>query len=271
TPRHRRRHRGRGAPAVRDRGGVPRGAARGRDRLRPPLHRENHRPNRRLGSAVGRVSCRTVAWLRRGRAMSHSTTEPAVTTGEITSADGTRIGYRILGSGPGVVLLHGAMSSGYHHLHLARLLADRFTAYLPDRRGRGLSGPYRPDDGLDTEVEDLAALLADPARAGATLARFERALAAGDVNRALAIAMKGAQMGLALLRAMPDALLVRLTAMAMRAESRKPSEYVPMSVLAPALRHDLRVVATLSGQPRRFSAITADVLLDRKSTRLNSS
>ncbi|MFS8480233.1 MAG: alpha/beta hydrolase [Micromonosporaceae bacterium] len=193
--------------------------------------------------------------------MSHSTTEPAVTTGEITSADGTRIGYRILGSGPGVVLLHGAMSSGYHHLHLARLLADRFTAYLPDRRGRGLSGPYRPDDGLDTEVEDLAALLADPAQARATLARFERALAAGDVNRALAIAMKGAQMGLALLRAMPDALLVRLTAMAMRAESRKPSEYVPMSVLAPALRHDLRVVATLSGQPRRFSAITADVLL----------
>jgi pimeloyl-ACP methyl ester carboxylesterase len=227
-------------------------------------------------------------------------TDPAVTTGEVISADGTTIGYRMLGSGPRVALVHGAMSSGYHHLQLARLLADRFTVYLPDRRGRGRSGPYRPHDDLDTEVEDLAALLehgdidnvfglssgadicleaalrlprirrvaayepawfADPAEARTTLDRFERALADGDVSRALAIAMKGAQMGPAFLRAMPDALLSRLIAMAMKAEARKPSEYVPMSQLAPALRYDLRIVATVSGSARRFSAITAEVLL----------
>src|SRR5512147_686291 len=86
-------------------------------------------------------------------------TSPA--TGQVTSADGTVIGYRQLGHGhgPGLVVLHGSMSSGYYHLELAQLLADAFTVYLPDRRGRGLSGPYRPGDSIDTETGDLDAVL----------------------------------------------------------------------------------------------------------------
>jgi len=65
-----------------------------------------------------------------------------VTTGHVEAADGTRIGYRRLGVGPGVIVLHGGMNSSQHMLKLGRGLADAFTVYLPDRRGRGMSGSF---------------------------------------------------------------------------------------------------------------------------------
>jgi pimeloyl-ACP methyl ester carboxylesterase len=84
----------------------------------------------------------------------------AYATGSVVSGDGTVIGYRELGRGPGIVLVHGTASSGHNHLELAAALAEAFTVIVPDRRGRGLSGAYREDDGIDQEVEDLDALLA---------------------------------------------------------------------------------------------------------------
>jgi pimeloyl-ACP methyl ester carboxylesterase len=77
----------------------------------------------------------------------------------VTSADGTTIGYRQLGRGPGLVLLHGMMESAHSHIQLAEALADTFTVHLPDRRGRGRSGPHRADHVIAREVEDLDALL----------------------------------------------------------------------------------------------------------------
>jgi pimeloyl-ACP methyl ester carboxylesterase len=91
----------------------------------------------------------------------NTTRTPALTTGSVASRDGTRIGYLRLGQGPAVVLLHGSMESARSHIGLAAALADAFTVYLPDRRGRGLSGPAGPDYGVRTEVEDLAAVLAE--------------------------------------------------------------------------------------------------------------
>lgn len=73
------------------------------------------------------------------------TTQHPYATGTVTSKDGTTIGYRQLGQGPGVVMLHGAMESAQSHMQLATALADAFTVYLPDRRGRGLSGPFGAD------------------------------------------------------------------------------------------------------------------------------
>src|SRR3954470_3608775 len=81
------------------------------------------------------------------------------TTGAVTSRDGTPIGYRRLGQGPGVVLLHGAMESAHSHMQLAAALADAFTVYLPDRRGRGRSGPYSADYSIQKDIEDMDALL----------------------------------------------------------------------------------------------------------------
>ena len=83
-----------------------------------------------------------------------------VDTAAVTSADGTTIGYRSFGAGPPLLVLHGAMQSALSHRDLAGALADRFTVVLPDRRGRGASGPFGADWSLDREVEDVAALLA---------------------------------------------------------------------------------------------------------------
>jgi pimeloyl-ACP methyl ester carboxylesterase len=84
-----------------------------------------------------------------------------MTAGSVTSRDGTSVGYLRLGQGPAVVLLHGSMESAGSHTRLALALADAFTVYLPDRRGRGMSGPYPSGYGMRTEVEDLQAVLAE--------------------------------------------------------------------------------------------------------------
>src|SRR5207248_911097 len=84
----------------------------------------------------------------------------AYATGSVISKDGTTIGYRQLGRGPGLIVLHGAMESARSHMQLAEALAPSFTVYLPDRRGRGLSGPYREAHEIETDVQDMAALLA---------------------------------------------------------------------------------------------------------------
>ena len=84
----------------------------------------------------------------------------AFTTGHVTSRDGTTIGYRRLGAGPVLLVLHGGALSSQHYLRLAAALAGDFTVILPDRRGRGLSGPFPPDYSIRTEDEDLAALVA---------------------------------------------------------------------------------------------------------------
>jgi pimeloyl-ACP methyl ester carboxylesterase len=81
------------------------------------------------------------------------------TRGTVTSADGTTIGYRRLGRGPGLVLLHGGVNAAQHMTKLGLELADAFTVYLPDRRGRGMSGPIGPEYSIEREDEDLAALV----------------------------------------------------------------------------------------------------------------
>lgn len=80
-------------------------------------------------------------------------------TDTVLSQDGTRIGYRQLGQGPGLVLVHGGLASAASHQQLADALSHQFTVYLPDRRGRGMSGPFGDGYTLQKEVEDLDALL----------------------------------------------------------------------------------------------------------------
>lgn len=79
----------------------------------------------------------------------------------VTSKDGTVIGFRQLGRGPAVVILHGGALASQHYMKLAGALADEFTVCIPDRRGRGMSGPYGPDYSIEREDEDLAAVVAD--------------------------------------------------------------------------------------------------------------
>jgi pimeloyl-ACP methyl ester carboxylesterase len=58
-----------------------------------------------------------------------------------------------------VILLHGGANASQHMMKLGRALAEAFTVYLADRRGRGMSGAFGPAYGIRREDEDLAALV----------------------------------------------------------------------------------------------------------------
>jgi hypothetical protein len=78
----------------------------------------------------------------------------------LTSADGTEIAYEIVGSGPPVVLVDGAMcfrDSGPMR-PIAAALSDRLAIGLYDRRGRGASGDTAPFS-VNREIEDVAAVI----------------------------------------------------------------------------------------------------------------
>ena len=85
--------------------------------------------------------------------------EQKYTKGFVTSKDGTTIGYRQMGIGPGIILLHGGGKASQTLMQLGTALSDEFTVYIPDRRGRGLSGPFGNNYSLQREVEDMDALL----------------------------------------------------------------------------------------------------------------
>lgn len=222
-------------------------------------------------------------------------------TGSITSKDGTTIGYRQLGHGPGVVLLHGIMESAQSHIQLAEGLADTFTVYLPDRRGRGLSGPQGSDYRLEKEVEDLDALLTktgahyvfgvsagaivclqaaltlpaihraaifeppliiDDSVSTAFVERFDKEMAQGRVVSALVTAMKGSQMGPPVFNVMPRWLLELLTKMMTASEEKKAkADDVTMRMLASTLHSDFQLSVETKEALESFKAIRADVLL----------
>lgn len=77
-----------------------------------------------------------------------------------TSADGTRLGYVTVGSGPALVIVHGSIANGADWFDVATRLAPRFTCYLMDRRGRGRSDVGAEPYGIEREYEDVCAVLA---------------------------------------------------------------------------------------------------------------
>lgn len=76
----------------------------------------------------------------------------------ITSADGATIAYERSGSGPSLVLVHGATADHTTWAPALPLLEEHFTVYAMDRRGRGDSGDA-DDYALDREAEDVVALV----------------------------------------------------------------------------------------------------------------
>jgi pimeloyl-ACP methyl ester carboxylesterase len=222
-------------------------------------------------------------------------------TASVASNDGTTIGYRQLGHGPGLVILHGTAESSHSHIELAEALADAYTIYLPDRRGRGLSGAYGAGYSVAKEVEDLDAILTqtgahyvfgvsvgaivslqaartlpsiqklaifeppfilNESPSTAFLARYDREIAEGNVPGALVTAMKGSEMGPAFFRAMPHWLMVPLTKHMIAREDRKAKVGdVTMRMLAPTLHYDFQLICESEGPLDRFKDIRADLLL----------
>jgi pimeloyl-ACP methyl ester carboxylesterase len=224
-----------------------------------------------------------------------------IETDAVVSADGTTIGYRRIGAGPGLVVLHGAMESSRSHLQLAEALADAFTVYLPDRRGRGLSGPYPADYTVRTDIEDMDALLSktgaqhvfgvssgaiiwlfaalelaairkaaifepplliDETKSPPLMRRFDDEIAQGRVAAALITGMQAARLAPPMFDRIPRWLLERMTrAMLASEDKRAAPDDVTMRMLAPTLHYDFELVRGSQGALDRFGEINADVLL----------
>ncbi len=84
---------------------------------------------------------------------------PVTSVQHADSADGTRIAYRVVGTGDPILFVHGSATTSADWLIVQSLLEDRFTVVTMDRRGRGQSA-----DGahysIDGEAEDVIAVLA---------------------------------------------------------------------------------------------------------------
>src|SRR5215831_9865592 len=76
----------------------------------------------------------------------------------VTSQDGTIIVFDRLGAGPLVILVSGGSVDRSSNAPLAALLAERFTAFNYDRRGRGPSGDT-PPYAVAREIEDIDAVV----------------------------------------------------------------------------------------------------------------
>lgn len=74
----------------------------------------------------------------------------------VKSSDGTPIGLWRSGTGPSLLVVHGTAADHSAWDPVAPLLADAFTVYRMDRRGRGASGDA-PDYRIEAEVDDIVA------------------------------------------------------------------------------------------------------------------
>jgi pimeloyl-ACP methyl ester carboxylesterase len=219
----------------------------------------------------------------------------------ITSKDGTTIGYRQFGHGPGLILVHGGMMTSQNFVKLATLLSDGFTVYVPDRRGSGFSGPFGENDGMSKACEDLDALirktgayqvfglssgalislqaaltlpaiqkvalyepplpLAGNPSPTAWVTRYTQELAQGNLGAAMVSIMKGTGDS-SLFTLLPRFLLVPLMRLAIQAQARDAkSDEVPLQVLIPTMQYDVQLVKEMEGTLERFQAMTAEVLL----------
>jgi pimeloyl-ACP methyl ester carboxylesterase len=80
----------------------------------------------------------------------------------VRSADGTRIAYTQVGSGPvPLVIVHGALNTSQQWMPVAEKLSelsDQYTCYVVDRWGRGGS-EGRPEYSLEGDINDIIAVL----------------------------------------------------------------------------------------------------------------
>jgi pimeloyl-ACP methyl ester carboxylesterase len=218
------------------------------------------------------------------------------TTGSTTSADGTTIGYRQIGSGPGMLLLPGGMQASQHYMRLATALADTLTAYVVDRRGRGLSGPHGDQYSMVKECEDVEALLAQTGahfvfghsssglialQAALTLPsirkvaiyepplslhgsistswipRFDREIAEGKLASALITFIKADH-----LSRLPRWVLLLLFKWYLpRGKKTLLPNDIPMEALIPTQRFDGLLVKEMDSSLESFALLHADVLL----------
>ena len=217
---------------------------------------------------------------------------------QVTSLDGTTIGFRRLGTGPAVIVVHGGMQASQYFMGLATALSDAFEVLVVDRRGRGLSGPHGDHFSIQREVEDLQAIVAASGAtrifglsAGALVSlrtalstpaltkvalyepplsvhgsapvgwvpRYERELADGNVRGALITALKGLGTDRTMSR-IPRFILAPLFRFAPVSGVDGPDD-VPILDLVPTLHYDMLDIAEMADTADDYANLAADVLL----------
>ncbi len=247
--------------------------------------------------------CRTLdrPIVRHRKAPAITVSDQLYETHSVLSRDGTTIGYRQLGSGPGLVLVHGAGQSSQDFMSLASALSDSFTLYVPDRRGRGLSGPFGDGYGLEAECDDLrsimtrtgarfvfglssgaviclraAVLVPEVARAAlyepplptqsrppaAWADRYDQEVARGDLGAAMVTALEGTQ-SLGPARFVPRFALVPLMRLAVaRADPSKiTGDRIHPLTLITTLHYDAQLVREMEGRLEDSRHVGVPVLL----------
>jgi pimeloyl-ACP methyl ester carboxylesterase len=86
------------------------------------------------------------------------TVTPGTSSATWVGPDGVPVGYRKIGAGKPLVIVHGSIATGEQWMSVAERLAADHTVYVLDRRGRGLSGDS-VDYSLATEARDIGALV----------------------------------------------------------------------------------------------------------------
>lgn len=219
------------------------------------------------------------------------------TTGTVTSKDGSIIGYKQAGKGPGLILVHGGMMASQNFTKLGALLADAFTVYIPDRRGRGMSTQDTKEYGLVKESQDTQALVhATGAEnifglsSGAIIAlqtaltepsikklalyepplpftdgpeawvpAYDKAMKEGDYGEAMASVIKGTGDD-SMLAMTPKFMLTAMFNMAIKKE--EPAEgQVSMKELVAAMYHDIQIVNDSKAILQTYQDVSADTLL----------
>ena len=76
-----------------------------------------------------------------------------------TELHGHKVGYRVAGSGPAVVLIHGMLNTSRHWRGVVDRLADRYTLIAPDLIGHGNSAGPMGDYSLGAHAAGIRDLL----------------------------------------------------------------------------------------------------------------
>jgi pimeloyl-ACP methyl ester carboxylesterase len=222
------------------------------------------------------------------------------TTGAVTSKDGTTIGYRQMGQGPALILAHGGLQASQNFMKLATALSDEFTVYVPDRRGRGLSGPLTSDFNIQKAVDDMQAIIDKTGAhnvfglsSGAIillqsalrlpeihklalfepplsingssptdwLAHYDREVADGDLPAAMVSVMKGTR-DTSLFAALPRFVSVPILRFGMKDNQQEVKEGdVPLATLIPTVHYDVQLVIETANTIEMYRDVQADVLL----------
>lgn len=198
-----------------------------------------------------------------------------MTVHSLVSADGTRIGWEQKGSGPMLVLVHGATADRNRWTAVERPLSEHYTLVMMDRRGRGLSREEAPADyRIAAEVDDVRAVIAAAAAAqGAPVLLFghsygglcalDAALDNADVARLMVYEPAFATPGLDVIG--PDAL-AELAALIAAGAHERALEYFFVRVIGVPEA----MIAMLKGLPSWQQRLDAVPTLTREGAAANA-